>query len=163
MGESLGLENLIDEISLRMRLLRAVEEPPFQIEDLTEREILFLELLNERDKMKVSEIALAYPKVAASTISMTLTRLWREKGLISKSIDPQDQRITTVELTTKGQGAVEKVKQGRRERFRVLIDALKLDEEESRCVGSVVNRAILHLDEHLAMSVNQGRARDNNL
>jgi hypothetical protein len=42
------LENAIHEISLRMRLLRAMQEDDFYSENLTERDFMIIDLLNEK-------------------------------------------------------------------------------------------------------------------
>ena len=140
---------MIDEISLQMRLLRAAEEADTSLEELTEREILILELLNERGKMSISDVANSFARVAPSTISITLTKLWRDRGLVSKAIDPSNQRVTTVELTDKGIDTVEQIKRGRAERFRILIDALGLKEQEYEVLTSIMVRAISYLDKML--------------
>lgn len=143
------LEKLIDAISLQMRLLRAAEEADTSLEELTEREILILELLNERGKMSISDVANSFARVAPSTISITLTKLWRDKEQVSKAIDPSNQRVTTVELTDKGIDTVEQIKRGRAERLRILIDALGLNEQEHEVFKSIVARAVNYLNRML--------------
>jgi len=143
------LAELIDAINLQMRLLRAAEEADTSLEELTERESLMLELLNERGKMTISDVASSFARVAPSTVSITLTRLWRDKGLISKAIDPSNQRVTMVELTDKGIRTVEQIKRGRAERFRILIEALGLNEQEHKALKSIIARAIGYLSKML--------------
>lgn len=143
------LEKLIDAISLQMRLLRAAEEADTSLEELTEREILILELLKERGKMSISDVANSFARVAPSTISITLTKLWRDKEQVSKAIDPSNQRVTTVELTDKGIDTVEQIKRGRAERLRILIDALGLNEQEHEVFKSIVARAVNYLNRML--------------
>ena len=82
------LEKIIHEVSLRMRLLRARQEDTGS-ESITEREAMLLELLDEHDKMTVSQIAGSYPGVSESTISTGVTKLWRDT-LVSKTINPEN-------------------------------------------------------------------------
>ena len=72
------LEKAILEISLRMRLLKAMQEDESPSAGLTERDVMILRLLNERGKMTVSQIAAAEPSVSDSTISTNITKLWRD-------------------------------------------------------------------------------------
>jgi DNA-binding MarR family transcriptional regulator len=146
------LTRLIDEISLRMRLLKAAEEANTPLDDLTDREVLILELLNERGKLSVSEITAAFSKVAASTISVTITKLWRGKGLVEKAIDPGNQRVTTVALSAKGEEAVAAIKRGRAEPYRTLIRALAMESEDHDLLKSIISRAIEHFDQQLGLA-----------
>jgi DNA-binding MarR family transcriptional regulator len=143
------LGQLMDAITLQMRLLRAAEEADTSLEELTERESLMLELLNERGKMSISDVSSYFARVASSTISVTLTRLWRDKGLISKTVDPSNQRVTMVELTDKGIDTVAQIKRGRAERFRILIEALGLNDQEREVLKSIITRAVGHMHELL--------------
>lgn len=143
------LEQLIDEISVRMRLLRAAEEADTSLEELSEREVLILELLNERGKITISDVANAFARVAPSTISITLTKLWRDKGLVSKAIDPENQRVTTVELSGKGIEMVEQIKRGRAERYRILMKALGMNDHESEVLKSIISRAVRYMDKKM--------------
>ena len=58
-----NLEKAILELSLRMRLIRFMQEEKELVEELSERDILLLQLIAERGAMTVSEIAAAYPTV----------------------------------------------------------------------------------------------------
>ena len=146
------LEKGIHEISLRMRLLRALQEESSRTEALSERDTMLLELLNERGRMTVSEIAAAYPDVSSSTVSTAITKLWRDRGLVSKTINPENQRVTVVELTEKGQIALELVKQQRGERFRTLFHAINVTDDEQEVLIRVLNRAIGFFDKHLGLN-----------
>ena len=124
------LEKAILEISLRMRLLKAMQEDESHPEDLTERDVMILGLLNERGRMTVSQIAAADPNVSDSTISTNITKLWRDKQMVSKTISPENQRTTIVELTDKGSKAIELVNQQRAERFKTLFKAIEVTDDE---------------------------------
>lgn len=145
------LEKGIHEISLRMRLLRAMQQEKSHLEDLTERDERILGLLAERGRMTVSQIAAADPNVSGSTISTSITGLWRDKKMVTKTISPEDQRTTIVELTEKGKQTVELINQQRAERFQVLFDAIKVTDDEKEILIKVLDRAIAFFDKHLGL------------
>ena len=143
------LGKLIDDLGMRMRLLRAAQEGASRTEDLSERDILLLELLNSRGKMAVSEISAAYPNVSESTISTNITKLWKNKKLVSKTINPENQRMTFVDLTDKGKELLNVIKQQRGERLTMMFQAMKFSDEERAMMERVVTRAIEFFDTYL--------------
>lgn len=151
------LEKGIREISLRMRLLRAMQEERSHSDDLTERDVMILELLKEQGRMTVSQIAAAEPNVSDSTISTNVTRLWRDKKMVSKTIGPENQRITVVELTDKGKKAVELVNKHRAERFQALFEAIKVTDDEKQVLIKVLNRANTFFDKYLGLDKSAGK------
>jgi DNA-binding MarR family transcriptional regulator len=142
-------EKAINELSLRMRMLRAVQEDSAPSGGLTEREILFLQLLGERGQMTVTQVADAFPNVSESTVSMTITKLWRELGLVSKTISPNNQRITLVELTEKGQKELETILAQRSQRISVLFTSINTTEEEKQVLINICQRGVKFLDQFL--------------
>jgi len=145
------LEKAILEISLRMRLLKAMQEDESPSAGLTERDVMILRLLNERGKMTVSQIAAAEPNVSDSTISTNITKLWRDKQMVSKTISPENQRTTIVELTDKGKKAIEVVNKQRAERFKTLFQAIEVTDDEKQVLLKILNRAIPFFDKHLGL------------
>jgi DNA-binding MarR family transcriptional regulator len=148
------LGKLIDDLSMRMRLMRAAQEGTSQTEDLSERDILLLELLNSRGKMAVSEISAAYPNVSESTISTNITKLWKNRKLVSKTINPDNQRMTFVDLTDKGRELLSVIKQQRGERMATMFRAMKFSDEERAMMERVVARAIEFFDDYLGLVKN---------
>ena len=146
------LGKLIDDLSMRMRLMRAAQEGTSQTEDLSERDILLLELLNSRGRMAVSEISAAYPNVSESTISTNITKLWKNRKLVSKTINPENQRMTFVDLTDKGKELLNVIKQQRGERLTMLFRAMEFSDEERAMMERVVARAIEFFDEYLGLT-----------
>ena len=144
------LEKGIRELSMRMRLIKAAQEDKSP-DELSERDVFLLRLLNERSKMAVSEIASAYPEVSESTISTAVTRLWRDKGLVSKTISPENQRVTIVQLTDKGEKALETILKHQSQRFNALFQAIQVTDEEKKVLIRVCNRATKYFDEHLEL------------
>jgi DNA-binding MarR family transcriptional regulator len=144
------LEKSIHELSMRMRLIKAAQEDKSP-DELSERDIFLLQLLDGRNKMAVSEIASAYPEVSESTISTAVTRLWRDKGLVSKTISPTNQRVTIVQLTDMGKAALETAMKQRTQRMNALFHAIQVTDEEKEVLVRVFNRATNYFDEHLEL------------
>ena len=144
------LEKSVHELALRMRMIRAIQEEMAPAGALTEREALILHLLKEREQMTVTQIAEAWPNVSESTISMTLTKLWRELGLVSKTISPENQRVTLVELTDKGRAELETIFKQRSQRIKALFDSINMTDEEKQVMISICQRGVKVLDQFLS-------------
>ena len=145
------LVKAIHGVSMRMRLLRAVQEDRSSAEGLTERDLMILELLSNCGRMTVSQIAEASPNVSDSTVSTTVTKLWRDREMVSKTIDPKNQRTTIVELTGKGKEAIKLYSEQRAERFKALFQAIEMTDAEKDVFVTVLNRAIPFLDKILGL------------
>lgn len=143
------LEKAVHELALRMRMIRAIQEDAAPAGALTERESLILHLLNERGQMTVTQIADAWPNVSESTISMTITKLWRKLGLVSKTIDPNNQRVTLVELTDKGRTELENIFKQRSQRIKALFDSINMTPEERQTLIDICQRGVKVLDQFL--------------
>lgn len=148
------LLKLIQDVSLRMRLYRDVQRSRANAEELSDRELLILRLLSERERMSVSEVAAAFNEVALhtvgeSTISTTISRLWNEKGCVSKKIDPRNQRVTTVRLTDKGRKALKAEQESQLERFKALIHAIDLTEQQQDLMENILDKAVSYFDHLL--------------
>jgi len=142
------LEKAIHELSLRMRLFRAMQEEDSSEDGLTERDLMILELLNSRGKLTVSEVAAAYSNVSFSTISTDITKLWRDKQMLSKTINPKNQRVTVVELTDKGKEAIEASTKQRAERYQRLFEAIKATQQEKEILVRIIERAVMFFDKN---------------
>lgn len=143
-------EKAINELSLRMRMIRAIQEDAAPSGALSERESLILQLLGERGQMTVTQIAEAWPNVSESTISMTITKLWRKLGLVSKTISPENQRITLVDLTAKGKKELEIILGHRNERLKALFESINMTDEEKQVLISICQRGVKMLDRFLS-------------
>lgn len=145
------LEKAVRDINLRFRLIRAAQEArQGEEEEINDREALLLELLIEKGTMSISEISTAYPDLSESTVSTQVTKLWRDKGMVSKTIDPNNQRVTLVELTEKGRITIEKILRQRQERYNTFFHAISVTPEEKKVLVDVFNRATRFIDEHFA-------------
>ncbi len=146
------LAQVIQDLSSRMRLFKAKQEDQSPAGALTDRELMILGLLNEHGKMNVLQISAADPTASDSTISTTITKLWRDKKMVTKTIRPENQRRTIVELTKKGKKAIEVFNKQRDERLKTLFDAINVTGEETETMIKVLTRAIKFFDKHLSMS-----------
>ncbi len=148
-------ETMIYDMALRVRLYLASklsEETRFK--DLSAREVLILELTGTRGSMSISEIGNFYPKVSSSAISTTITRLWKDKKMVKKKIHPENQRITTVDLTAKGRQVLEQIKKNQSDVFNTVTTSLGLSLEESESFQVILEHAIGYFDELLGLELN---------
>ncbi len=139
-------------LSRRMLTLKATQEDEALEGAVGERELMILGLLKEKGTMSVSEIAEAVPNVSYSTISTDITRLWRDKKMVTKTVDPDNQRVTLVELTEKGKKAVELMQKRRDERMNQLYEALNTTKDEEEVIIRVSNRATEYFDKLLGFN-----------
>jgi len=144
------LVKAFSELSLRMRLIKSIQEEKSSTSEITDREILVLELLDRAGTLTVSQIAALHPNVSESTISTTITRLWRDKKLVSKTICPENQRVTNVELTDKGRKELEIYAAHQSVRYKVLLKAMQISENEGQMFFEIISRANKVFDRHLA-------------
>ena len=151
-------EKAIHELSLRMRLIRAMQEGDAE-ETISEREALIMQQLLERKTMTISDVAESWPNVSESTISMTITRLWREKGFVSKTINPENQRITLVKLTNLGKQEIEKYLKQRSERFNALFHAINVTPEEKEVLIRICQRGVQFLDDYLGFQKKESETK----
>ena len=149
-------EMMIYDMAFRVRLYvtsKLYEEK--QIYDLNERETLLLELIATKGSISISEICNFYPRVSSSTISTTISRLWKDKQLVEKRILPENQRITTVNLTEKGQNVLEKIKKKQSHVFRTVTKSLDLSDAQSKSFQQLLGNAIDFFDDLLGLELNE--------
>jgi DNA-binding MarR family transcriptional regulator len=149
-------EMMIYDMAFRVRLFIAsklTEEK--RATDLSDREALLLELIGTKGSMSISEISNFYPRVSNSTISTTITKLWKEKKLVDKNILPENQRITAVSLTDKGRNRLEQIKQSQSDAFTTVANSLNLTEEQNESFHVVLKNAIGFFDELLELRLNE--------
>jgi len=149
-------ESMIYEMAFRVRLYIASKlADEKRIEDLSERETLLLQLVGTTGRMSISEICNYYPRVSNSTISTTITKLWKEKKLVDKNILPENQRITTVNLTEKGQKVLEEIKKKQSDVFNTVTTSLGLSAEQNESFQLVLKSAIGFFDDLLGLELNE--------
>ena len=149
-------ESMIYEMAFRVRLYIASKlADEKRIKDLSERETLLLQLVGTTGRMSISEICNYYPRVSNSTISTTITKLWKEKKLVDKNILPENQRITTVNLTEKGQKVLDEIKKKQSDVFNTVTTSLELSAEQNESFQLVLKSAIGFFDELLGLELNE--------
>ena len=149
-------ESMIYDMAFRVRLYIASKlADGNRINDLTERETLILQLIGTTGRMSISEICNFYPRVSSSTISTTITKLWKEKKLVDKNILPENQRITTVSLTEKGQKVLAEIKKKQSDVFNTVTTSLGLSAEQNESFQLVLKTAIGFFDDLLGLELNE--------
>jgi DNA-binding MarR family transcriptional regulator len=149
-------ESMVYDMALRVRLYIASNlADEKRINDLSERETLLLQLVGTAGRMSISEICNFYPRVSNSTISTTITKLWKEKKLVDKNILPENQRTTTVNLTEKGQKVLEEIKKKQSDVFNTVTTSLGLSAEQNESFQLVLKSAIGFFDELLGFELNE--------
>ena len=149
-------ESMVYDMALRVRLYIASNlADEKRINDLSERETLLLQLVGTAGRMSISEICNFYPRVSNSTISTTITKLWKEKKLVDKNILPENQRTTTVNLTEKGQKVLEEIKKKQSDVFNTVTTSLGLSAEQNESFQLVLKSAIGFFDDMLGLELNE--------
>jgi DNA-binding MarR family transcriptional regulator len=146
-------EKLIYDMAFRVRLYMASKISEQKVGDLTDRETLILELVGMKGNMSISEIGSLYPTVSNSTISTTITRLWKDKKLVDKRILPENQRVTTVSLTEKGQKVLEEIKRSQSEVFSTVTVSLGLSPDQVEYFQEILENAISFFDKTLGLTL----------
>ena len=149
-------ESMIYDMAFRVRLyIASTLADEKRINDLSERETLLLQLIGATGRMSISEISSYYPRVSNSTISTTITKLWKEKKLVDKNILPENQRITTVNLTEKGQIVLAEIKKKQTVVFNTVTTSLGLSAEQNESFQLVLKTAIGFFDDLLGLELNE--------
>ena len=152
-------ETMIYDMAFRIRLYIASKiSKEKRANDLSEREALILELIATKGSMSISEIGNFYPKVSNSTISTTITKLWKDKKLVDKKIFPANQRITTVNLTEKGRNVLDQIKKKQTDVYTTVTNSLALSAEQNESFQQILENAIGFFDEMLGLELNQTNA-----
>ena len=149
-------EMMIYEMAFRVRLYiesrLSVEK---RINDLSDREALLLELIGTKGSMSISEICNFYPRISNSTISTTITKLWKEKKLVDKIILPENQRITTVKLTDEGHKVLGQIKKKQTAVFNTVAKSLGLSDKQNESFHRILESSIGFFDELLELRLNE--------
>jgi len=148
-------EMMIYDMAFRVRLYIASKlSEEKRVHDLSDREALILELIGTKGNMCISEICNFYPRVSNSTISTTITKLWKEKKLVDKIILPENQRITTVRLTDKGRKMLKQIKEKQSDVFTTVAKSLGLNPEQNESFHQILASSIGFFDELLELRLN---------
>ena len=151
-------ESLIYDMAFRVRLYIASKISEKKVGDLTDRESLIIELIGMKGSMSISEIGSLYPTVSNSTISTTITKLWKDKKLVDKRILPENQRVTTVTLTEKGQKILSEIRRTQSDAFSTVAISLGLSPDEVENFQGMLENAIGFFNKTLGLKLEKGDA-----
>jgi DNA-binding MarR family transcriptional regulator len=146
-------ESLIYDMAFRVRLYIASKISENKVGDLTDRESLIIELIGMKGSMSISEIGSLYPTVSNSTISTTITKLWKDKQLVDKRILPENQRVTTVTLTEKGQKILSEIRRTQSDVFSTVTVSLGLSPDQVENFKEILEHAIGFFDKTLGLKL----------
>jgi DNA-binding MarR family transcriptional regulator len=144
-------ELLIYELAFRVRLYIASKISEKKEGDLTDRESLLIELIGMKGSMSISEIGSLYPTVSNSTISTTITKLWKDRKLVDKRILPENQRVTTVTLTEKGQKVLSEIRRTQSDTFSTVATSLGLPPDQVENFQDILEHAIGFFNKTLGL------------
>jgi len=147
-------ESLIYDMAFRVRLYMASKISEQKVGDLTDRESLIIELVGMKGSMSISEIGSLYPTVSNSTISTTITKLWKDKKLVDKKILPENQRVTTVTLTEKGKQILTEIKRTQADVFSTISVSLGLSSDQVGYFHEILENAIVFFDDTMGLKLN---------
>jgi len=148
-----SIESLIYDMAFRVRLYMASKVSEQKVGDLTDRESLIIELVGMKGRMSISEIGSLYPTVSNSTISTTITKLWKDKKLVDKRILPENQRVTTVTLTEKGEQILKEIKLTQADVFGAISVSLGLAPDQADSFQEIIKNAINFFDETMGLKL----------
>ena len=152
----INTESLIYDMVLRVRLYIASKISEKKVGDLTDRESLIIELIGMKGSMSISEIGSLYPTVSNSTISTTITKLWKDKQLVDKRILPENQRVTTVTLTEKGRKILSEIRSTQSDAFSTVAISLGLPPDQVENIQEILQHAIGFFDKTLGLNLDEG-------
>lgn len=146
---------MIYNLAFRVRLYMASKlSLENRLNDISDREALLLELIDTKGTMSISEISHFYPRVSNSTISTTISRLWKEKKLVDKNVLPENQRITTVNLTDEGRKILGEIKKNQIDVYNTVAKALGLSGGKNEPFHQILENSIGFFDELLGLRLN---------
>ncbi len=151
-------ETLIYDLAFRVRLYIASKISETKVGDLTDRETLILEMIGIKGNMSISEIGNLYPTVSNSTISTTITKLWKDKKLVDKRILPENQRVTSVSLTEKGRQILEEIKRTQSDVYSTITVSLGLSSDQIGSFHQILENAIGFFDKTLGLELDKSGA-----
>lgn len=149
-----SIEMLIYDMAFRVRLYITSKISEKRVADLTDRESLILELIGMKGSMSISQIGKLCPMISMSTISTTITKLWKDQHFVDKKILPENQRVTMVSLTDKGQQVLAEIKKTQSDTFSTITTSLGLAPEHVEYFIEILVNAIGFFDETLGLDLN---------
>ena len=146
-----SIETVFAEMGLRVRLLMSAKNAGKRIAGLSERETLLLELIGTKKEMCISEIAEFFGGVSSSTVSMTITKLWRKRKLVNKTILPRNQRVTMVSLTDEGRRLLDEIKKDQLRIYKTVSESMRIAPEQNEMLKAWLENSVRFLDDQLGL------------
>jgi DNA-binding MarR family transcriptional regulator len=148
-----GIADLMVELNLRVRLLRASRESTADKSSaLTLREELLIEIIGLKEQSSVSSIRASYPSATLSSISSSITELWKKK-LVEKHVNPDDQRLTMVKLSENGKKVLTSIKKSQKNVLGKVTESLNLTGEQEILVRDLLIHSINYFDQYLDLKL----------
>ena len=143
------IAGLMYDLSLRLRVLRASRESHAdKSSDLTPREELLLQIIGLMEESSVSSIRATCPSVTLSSISSSITELWKKK-LVEKRVNPDDQRITMVKLSKSGKELLTSIIKSQHNMLSKVSESFNLTGEQEVFARDLLIRSINYFDQYL--------------
>ncbi len=147
------LENRIEQLSFRVRLFMESSGRGGHADQLSERELVFLEYLEKKGAVSFSQLSAFFKQISASTVSNTLKKLYQQ-GLITRDDDPRDLRAKIFAISAAGRKFLGPVKRDQAEVFKAITEYLSLSPREHEMMSDVIQRAIRNFDKWLGFNGN---------
>jgi DNA-binding MarR family transcriptional regulator len=90
-----------------------------------------------------------------STISTTITKLWKENQLVKKKILPENQRMTVVSLTPAGEKVLREIRQAQTVTFKAVTKSLGLSSEQDAYFQIFIKNGIQFFDKRLGLKLDE--------
>lgn len=145
------LAELIAQLSVRVRIwneARSQEDNPKKLKD---RDIVILEYIMMEGVVGFSQIKhLFQDQMSEPTVSNLLKELYK-KGLITREPDPDDFRSIFLSVNKEGKDILEIIKKNRMLTFEMIVNALDLENEETKTLSKIIPKAIQNIDKGLKL------------
>lgn len=145
-GKKENVEQFLYEVGYRALLFRKTNAINIK-NNLSDFEQLILEVLNKKVTLSISELSNIFASSSGSSVSTTITKLWRDKKLVNKKISPENQRVTLVNLTSKGKKVLQSVREQHYESYKDLREAVDLNPEEEEALQKFFHKALDYFDK----------------
>lgn len=140
------IEDLISELSFRVRLLTEVRKAKLSSTDLSETEELIIDILDKKKRLNITEIGKLIPSLKPSTISSMISRLDKSKQLLNRERSLEDERKVFVELSQNGKETSDQMKKTRYDIFRTIVTGLNLTPSKEKVIREVIVEATGYFD-----------------
>ena len=138
----------ISQLSVKMRLYKSYLQPKNEPNQLSDRQVLILELLKDQGSMSLVALCSVLKCYGQSTISADIKTLRADRGFV-QIIVKDDARIHLFTLTATGHEKVDNFRCQRAKLYAPVAKVLPTKPEERKIIQDTVDAAIENLDEEL--------------